>query len=96
MVGTEVACRDAMRHLQTKILRRAAEIVGGEAELAALLCVDSHRLRLWLTGRASTPTEVLNEAVDLVVEDDIARAAQDRRATPRDALITQLTVPAPS
>jgi hypothetical protein len=34
---------------------------------------------LWLTGRATPPEAVFLRVVDLVLEDDIARAAMDRR-----------------
>jgi hypothetical protein len=46
--------------------------------------VEPHALELWLSGRATVPEWVFLVAVDLVVRDDLARAAQDRRATPRN------------
>jgi hypothetical protein len=39
---------------------------------------------LWLSGRATVPESVFLVAVDIVMRDDLARAAQDRRAAPRN------------
>ena len=71
------------RELRTTVLRRAADIMGGAAALQQRLSVDQHALELWLSGRAPVPEWVFVLAVDLVVRDDIARAAQDRRGAPR-------------
>lgn len=71
------------RHLKKKILERAAQILGDNDRLASLLEVDRHALELWLSGRATLPERVFTDAMELVLQDDIARAAQDRRAQPR-------------
>jgi hypothetical protein len=71
------------RELRLTVLRRAAEISGGSSQLRARLGVESHALELWLSGRATPPESVFLLAVDLVLRDDIARAAQDRRTAPR-------------
>jgi len=76
---------DAMdRELRVTVLRRAADITGGSSALQQRLNVEPHALELWLSGRATVPEWVFMLAVDLVVRDDIARAAQDRRAAPRE------------
>jgi DNA-binding transcriptional regulator YdaS (Cro superfamily) len=76
---------DAMdRELRMTVLRRAADIIGGSSALQQRLGVEQHALELWLSGRATVPEWVFILAVDLVVRDDIARAAQDRRAAPRE------------
>ena len=72
-----------MRRLQPKLLARAVEIAGSEGMLCTILGVDPHRLRLWLSGRATVPADELHRVIDLILEDDIARAAQDRRSHPR-------------
>jgi hypothetical protein len=72
------------RELRTTVLRRAADISGGASALQQRLRVEQHALELWLSGRATVPEWVFILAVDLVVRDDIARAAQDRRSSPRD------------
>jgi hypothetical protein len=66
------------------VLRRAADIAGGSPALQQRLMVEPHALELWLSGRATVPEWVFLVAVDLVVRDDLVRAAQDRRAAPRD------------
>jgi hypothetical protein len=74
----------ADRELRMTVLRRAAQIAGGSAALRERLNVEDHALELWLSGRATVPESVFLLAVDLVVRDDIARAAQDRRVSPRE------------
>jgi hypothetical protein len=73
------------RELRVTVLRRAANIAGGSAALQQRLNVEKHALELWLSGRATVPEWVFLLAVDLVVRDDVARAAQDRRTSPRAA-----------
>jgi len=71
------------RELRLTVLRRAVDIAGGSAALSAALNVEQHRIELWLNGRATLPHWVFLLAVDMVLRDDIARAAQDRRSAPR-------------
>ena len=68
---------------QDRMLKRAAEICGGYRVLAARLAVSEFKLKAWAEGRARLPEEVFLVAADIVLEDDIARAAQDRRTNPR-------------
>ena len=86
LVGMLLAAHaDAMdRELRMTVLRRAMDIAGGSSALQQRLGVEQHALELWLSGRATVPEWVFMLAVDLVVRDDISRAAQDRRASPRD------------
>lgn len=72
------------RHLKRRLLERALEIAGSRAALAELLDVERHALDLWLAGRATLPDRVFVTATDMVLDDDIARAAQDRRRGPRE------------
>ena len=72
------------RELRMNVLRRAADIAGGSSALQQRLQVEQHALELWLSGRATVPEWVFVLAVDLVVRDDIARAGQDRRSSPRE------------
>jgi DNA-binding transcriptional regulator YdaS (Cro superfamily) len=67
------------RELKAKLLRRACDIVGTRERLAAILGVEMHSLEFWMSGRATPPERIFMSVVDLVLEDDIARAAQDRR-----------------
>jgi hypothetical protein len=72
------------RELRVTVLRRAAGIAGGSAALQHRLNVEQHALELWLSNRATMPEWVFLMAVDLVVRDDVRRAAQDRRSSPRE------------
>ena len=72
-----------MLHLQIRLLRRAAQIAGDAPALAASLGVTEEALKLWMQGKAKMPDGVFLATADLVLEDDIGRAAQDRRVEPR-------------
>jgi len=65
--------------LKARLLRRACDIAGGRERLASRLNVEMHALEFWMSGRATPPERVFLNVVDMVLEDDIARAAQDRR-----------------
>jgi DNA-binding transcriptional regulator YdaS (Cro superfamily) len=67
------------RELKVRLFARACDIVGGRERLATRLDVEPHALEFWLAGRATPPDRVFMAVVDLVLEDDIARARQDRR-----------------
>jgi hypothetical protein len=67
------------RELKIRLLARACDIAGGRDRLAARLEVEPHALEFWLAGRATPPDRIFMAVVDLVLEDDIARARQDRR-----------------
>ena len=71
-----------------QVLRRAAEIAGDIRSLSGYLNEAEHSLSLWLGGQA-IPERVFLKAVDLVLKDDMARAAQDRRKSPRSEAATQ-------
>jgi hypothetical protein len=79
---------------QAKLLGRAADICGGWSVLCGRLGVDGESLRLWLDAKARLPQGVFLQAADIVLEDDMARAAQDRRAAPRVAVVQPDTQPA--
>lgn len=83
MIGTFLAHRLNVLTLQPTLLRRAAEITGGAEELCEYLGVSPARLELWQTARLRLPDPVFLKAVDLILRDDIARAARDRRQQPR-------------
>lgn len=55
-----------MPNVHAVTLRRAAEIVGGEAALAARLRVSAGELAAWLRGSSTPPTNVFLQAVDIV------------------------------
>lgn len=65
--------------LKRSVLERASEIAGGAERLSMRLGIDQHALDLWLSGRGTPPERIFLSLVDVVLEDDLARAAQDRR-----------------
>ena len=72
-----------MERLVPDLLRRAAEMLGGYEALAKFLGAEEHAINFWLHARAKPPERVIFALVDLVLQDDIARAREDRRRTPR-------------
>jgi len=56
-------------HVRT--LTRAAEIAGGEQELAFRLKVTPSHLSLWMGGLEPCPSHIFLKAVDLVLETDL-------------------------
>jgi DNA-binding transcriptional regulator YdaS (Cro superfamily) len=53
-------------------LRRAADLVGGEQQLALRLKVKRSHLSLWVRGLCRPPADVFLLAVDLVTESEIS------------------------
>ena len=72
-----------MQRLVPKLVERCADLVGGLDALAAHLRVPPHTVGFWQKGRATAPNEAIVKMMDLVLQDDIARAHQDRRKAPR-------------
>lgn len=68
-----------MAELYVKTLQRAAEIVGGEQELALRLKVTPSHLALWLNGVEKPPGAIFLRAVDLVMEHELAKLAARAR-----------------
>lgn len=54
---------------------RAANIVGGEAELALRLNIKPNVLHLWIVGDATPPLDVFLKAVDIVVDHEQHKTA---------------------
>jgi len=57
--------------VHARTLKRAAEITGGEEELARRLKVTPSHLELWIRGLESPPGDVFLKAVDIVTEHDL-------------------------
>ena len=72
-----------MLAFQGRLLKRAIEIAGGIKPLCLRLGVDEHAVQLWLEGKATMSARAFLIASDLVLDDDMSRAAQDRRTGPR-------------
>ena len=67
-----------MPTVHARTLRRASDIVGGDAALAAWLHVTPSHLALWLKGLEEPTTEAFLRAVDLVSAHELAQLAQPR------------------
>ena len=61
--------------VHARTLRRAAEIIGGEAALATWLHVTPSHLALWLSGTEHPPVEVFLKAVDVVTDSAVRDSA---------------------
>jgi hypothetical protein len=61
------------RSVRALTLRRAAEIVGGPAQLRTYLNVSAICLAAWMTGVDTAPTQVFLKAVDLVMDEAVAK-----------------------
>lgn len=59
-----------MPSVYARTLVRAAEIIGGELELALRLQVTPSHLHLWIRGLSEPPRDVFLRAVDLVIDHD--------------------------
>jgi hypothetical protein len=68
--------------VHARTLKRAAEICGGEQQLALWLRVTPSHLARWIEGLAQPPTEVFLRAVDLVVDHSISLLPVKRSAPP--------------
>ena len=60
-----------MQDVRARTLQRAAEIMGGEQQLALHLKVTPSHLALWLEGKEFPPDRIFLKAVDLVTEHDV-------------------------
>ena len=76
-----------VEHLIPSLIQRAAEMFGGMSCLAQHLQVPEHSLYLWSAGKARAPVQIVEVLVDLVLQDNIARAREDRRHEPRGPVI---------
>jgi len=62
--------------LYARTLRRAAEIVGGEQELASKLNVTPSHLALWIQAIEIPSANIFLKAVDIVSEHDLSQAPE--------------------
>jgi DNA-binding transcriptional regulator YiaG len=58
-----------MPTVYARVLRRGAEILGGEEELATYLGVPTGHVSDWIQGKWEAPTSVFLKAVDIVTRD---------------------------
>jgi transcriptional regulator with XRE-family HTH domain len=61
--------RNTMEVLAQRLLRKAAQKIGGPELLAKHLGVSTSTLRKWLNGEDLPPAKVLHKAADIVLDD---------------------------
>ena len=66
-----------MSTVHARTLKRAAEIVGGDAALATWLHVTPSHLALWLSGDEMPPVKVFLKAVDVVTDNTVRESEND-------------------
>ena len=64
-----------MPTLYVRTLKRAAELIGGEEQLARRLKVAPNHLTLWIRGAVSPPGDVFLGAAEIVNEHELQRLA---------------------
>ena len=68
--------------LRRLLLMRALEVPNGRGRLCEVLGVTPDELARWIQDEP-VPDDTLEAATELVLGDDIARALEDRRRSPR-------------
>ena len=74
-------------HVRLQTLQRARDILGTPTLLSARLAVSTNRVEQWLSGHQPIPQDIFEMATEIVLLDDMARAAGDRRREPRFAAL---------
>jgi hypothetical protein len=70
--------------LQTRALKKAARILGGEPGLTAFLQVPSQELSRWMRGEDAVPECIVLRLVDFLAEVEAAREKSlDNRSQPQ-------------
>jgi hypothetical protein len=71
----------------SRVLRKAAELIGSREKLCRHLRVPSADLDLWIAGKAEPPTATFLKAVDLVIDEISPPAGSEppEPPAPRDA-----------
>jgi len=72
-----------MPTVYARTLRRAAELVGGEAELAAQLGVTKKELDLWIRNFVRPPSDVFLKAADIVGEHELRLLQEQQKPAPK-------------
>lgn len=67
----------SVQDVRAKTLQRAAEIMGGEIQLALHLGITPSHLALWMRGLAETPDSVFLDAVDIVLPRNVPQRAPE-------------------
>jgi hypothetical protein len=66
--------------VRARALRRACEILGGEAPLSRYLRVSALSVAVWIAGAEPPPTDVFLKAVDVIMDrelDELRRSHEE-------------------
>jgi DNA-binding transcriptional regulator YiaG len=55
--------------VQSRAVRKAAELAGGQKRLAERLGVSVAEIEKWAAGKATTPREIFLRVVDLIIDE---------------------------
>ncbi len=55
--------------VQSRALRKAAELLGGQEKLAERLGVSAAGIEKWTGGKTATPREIFLRVVDLIIDE---------------------------
>ncbi len=55
--------------VQSRALRKAAELLGGQRKLAERLGVNVTEIEIWTEGKRATPREIFLRVVDLIIDE---------------------------
>jgi transcriptional regulator with XRE-family HTH domain len=73
--------RASVPTLYIRTLKRAAELIGGEEELARRLKVAPNHLTLWIRGVVAPPGDIFLKAAEIVSEDELKQLAAKHAST---------------
>jgi DNA-binding transcriptional regulator YdaS (Cro superfamily) len=68
--------------VQSRALRKAAELVGGNSRLARILGVKPVELEKWLAADDAIPRDVFLRIVDLILDETAPPSARDEDGEP--------------
>ena len=70
--------------IYSRALLKAAELVGGRAELARMLQVPAPDIDRWIADESKAPREVFLRVVDIILDETAAGRADDASGPPPD------------
>ena len=66
--------------LYARCTKRAAEVLGGYAELGAYLSISPVILRRWAQGQGAPPADVFLKIIDIVLSDGAPEGARKKKS----------------
>jgi transcriptional regulator with XRE-family HTH domain len=68
--------------VQSRALRKAAELLGGQKKLAERLGVDVAEIEKWTAGKVAPPREIFLRVVDLIIDEITPSAGSSEPGEP--------------